>query len=248
MEFNYWGVNVDLSTEDILLLDESNYNSYKTAHVKNSTFTYYAECERDGSITFTAVYIRMPLNMVFDVKADDAGFKTSTGEYVKQIIATTSYGWSVGVAFDDGNIPTPYRPGYKVNRWVLASDSRVTITKDTLWKYESNTVVEPVYELIPYTIVYKPGLASGSEYSHTSDVNYESEVIPETNRFKYFGHALSGWKVLNSAKGIDDENTTIIARIGTNVYSKSDDVLQGHKVSHLVPADGTAMSDSWRER
>ena len=92
-------------------MNKTEYYDYKNNHIKNKTFTYYQEYEIDGSITFSTIYIPWSIKIIFIASKSDAAFKDDEGKYVKEIIATTSYNWSVGIAFDDGEIPTPVLPG-----------------------------------------------------------------------------------------------------------------------------------------
>ncbi len=38
------GVHVDKTTNEIISMSETEYNSYKKDHIKNNTYTYYQEC------------------------------------------------------------------------------------------------------------------------------------------------------------------------------------------------------------
>ncbi|MBR4314686.1 MAG: hypothetical protein IKP66_07240, partial [Lachnospiraceae bacterium] len=242
MAFNYWGVNVDLTTDEILLFDETQYNNYKTAHIKNDTFTYYAECEASGYVMFTAVYMPRPVDVIISAKEGDAAFKDNNGNYVSEIKVTTSRGWRIGEAFDDGNIATPYRPGYKVTGWVLATNSSVRITKDTLWTYGNNVIVEPVYALVPYTIVYTAGEGAGADYSHSESVTYVKDIELEySDQFTLFGKKVVGFEIINGSVGIDNTDTAMVAAKGTTDWKKSNKVMLTEKFSYAYPSDGNVL-------
>ena len=100
-----------------------------------------------------------------------------------------------------------YKPGYKLFRWVLASESITTITKDTKLTYENNTILEPIYELDNYNIVYKARRGLGINYNHRTSFTYETEVILEEPAFSYLGQNITGWKVINLANDINNEGT-----------------------------------------
>ena len=241
MEFNYWGVNVDKTTSELLNMSEADYKDYKSKHIKNDTFTYYEECEDKGFVKFTAVFIPAPVEIIFDAKVDGAGFKDSDGDYVKQIIATTSTGWTLGSAFDDGEMPTVYRPGYKVSKWVLKNDESIEVTKNTAWNREDGTVVEPIYEVVNYKVEYYPGEAGGKSKQGTTTVNCESEFVPESNVFDYKSHKFAGWKVLNPGKDISGNVTMEVAKQDTSTWTKTNIINSGYKAKNLFAEEGDTV-------